>query len=459
MKKRLFLTVIPTVLALSACNVKAPVNKEKENDEASDIFLEDDLAHEEIFGDCGAIEYDLGQPEGLQPRRSFLDRNLDDVDPMETPKIGVQYQPLTNDKYAIRYVAAISSLNVTATWTRDICDANGNRPRDDGYSSIQFPVTKAYSALSESGADGNDAPALPSSVGSQYHYFVVFTLRNIPKNKANSYLFGYLTITSLDGTSSVSSQARISKVSGGNSFKFDPTSDDYHGYFIQGNIGGSAAPIKLNGEPSEGNYAQKENLPLSADDTFGVFKYQQPLGENHAGEHFQFFGYEQLKTGAKFFSRVTEKDYFKVPGTGDYDLYLNTSHEIHIVTPYAGRTSAKLYFKPGDSWTGYIESHQGYCGYGLYIYNDNENRSDWRTLSDEGHPGIYSCDPINIYDWPNCILVRLEPGRSPNWDYRWSQTRNLYTNAEEGNIYYVNNDASTDAGVKADGHWDFYIPE
>lgn len=299
MKKKLCLALLPSVLVLSACNLETPVNNEKEIDGISEIFLEDDLAHEEIFGQSGAIEYDLGQPESLQPRRAFFDKRLDDIDPLEKPVIGVQYAREEDGDYAIRYVAAISSLQVTAAWTRDIGDSNGNRPRDDGHSSIQFPVQKAYSALSETGVDGDDAPVLPSSVGSKYHYFVVFTLRNIPENKANSYLFGYLTLTSLDGTSSILSDARISKVSGGNSFKFDPTSDDYHGYFLQGSIGGSSAPIKLDGEPSEGNYAQKEDLPLSADDTFGVFKYQQPLGENHVGEHFQFFGYEQLKKGVK----------------------------------------------------------------------------------------------------------------------------------------------------------------
>ena len=99
MKKKLLLTFLPAVLVLSACGGRALQNNPNNNNgaiEAEDIFEEDTLAHEEIFGG-EAVSYKLGQPEGLQPRRGFLDRNLDAVDPMETPSIGVQYLQYHDD--------------------------------------------------------------------------------------------------------------------------------------------------------------------------------------------------------------------------------------------------------------------------------------------------------------------------------------------------------------------------
>ena len=447
MKKKLCLAILPAALMLSACS---GITQNLEN-ERKDAFTEDTLAHEELFGG-NAHAFDLGQQKGLQPRKSIMEQRFEDPDPLTQPTIGVQYAVEPDGDYAIRYVAAIASLRVQATWTRDIAEVNGGRTKDG--QSLQFPVNKAYDALSEAGEDGNEAPLLPSSVGSEYRYFVVYTLRNIPEDKVNSYLFGYLTLTSLEGEGSVSTQARVSRVGGGNTYKFDIASSDYHGYFIKGSIGGSSNPIKLDGTPSEGNYAQKENLSLSANDTFGIFKYQQASDSNHTGEHFQFFGYEQLRRSAQFFSRVSEKDYYKVPGTGTYKLYLTTSHEVHIITPDAGKTSAKFYFKTGLSWGTSAR-------YALNAFNNNANPATqcWITLSRIDDTDYYTCNAFSAVEWPEIQLVRLNPGTSTyNWDGDWwSKTGNLSTDSA-GNIFYVNDDATTNRDQDAPGNWNLYLP-
>ena len=231
MKKKFLLTFLPAFLILSACNGGLKQNKENnenvpdEVSEANGDFEEDTLAHEELFGGLGIQSYSLGQSESLQPKKAFLNERLaEPVNPLTTPQIGVQFRKYSVtynpgqwnesvvDYYAIRYVAAIASLSVTATWTRDISDVYGLRPRDG--QSLQVPIKTAYSAVSSGDDETGDTYTTPESVGSDYHFFVVFTLRQIPMDKVNSYLYAYLTLTSLDGSSSVESRARVSKVGG-----------------------------------------------------------------------------------------------------------------------------------------------------------------------------------------------------------------------------------------------------
>ena len=424
MRKKFLLTIIPALMVLSAC---AGAQPRQEAVQQEPEFVEDTLAHEEIFGEAG--------------RQIKLTPYKDPVVPsdpsLRKPLVGVQYKDEGGGKYAVRYVAAIAALDVEATWTRGICDKAGVQKQTGDNKFVNKVVEYAYTAVSADSGSG-DAYTTPEAVNENFHYFVVYTLRNVPADQLNSYLFAYLTLTK--GVESVKSLARVSKISGGNTFTYD--TDSGTGYFIQGTINGVAnSVLPINDTPTGTNYAQEENFTLAANDTFGLFKY--------ASDHFQCFGYDQLRRGAQFLPKVTDSNYIKASGAGSYSLYLTNSNEIHIVAPDAAKASTKLYFKPGDDWTSYA------ARYALYVFNDSTSTNDWFDLTQVGSTGIYTCDAFSAVTWPNCIFCRMNPGNSTNdWGQKWSQTENLST-GDVGNIFYVNNDSGTGDGCK--GNWNLYL--
>ena len=74
---------------------------------------------------------------------------------------------------SIRFIAAISSLNVTASFDRVMYSGNTDNVLKESKS---YPVTTAYASLE----DGDDS-LLPSSFGEEFHYFITYTMNNIPE--------------------------------------------------------------------------------------------------------------------------------------------------------------------------------------------------------------------------------------------------------------------------------------
>lgn len=428
MKKNLLLTIIPALMVLSACAGTAP---KQEVIPQEPEFAEDTLAHEEIFGN-------IGQQVKLTP---YKDPYVSSDPSLKTPLVGVQYKDDGDGKFAIRYVAAISALDVEATWVRGICNSSGVQQLTGNDKFVEKPVTYAYKAVSADNGSG-DAYTTPESVDSDFHYFVVYTLREVPAEHVNSYLFAYLKLTK--GAETVRSLARISKVDGGKTFTFDTESSIE--YFIQGTIGGTPdRTLPINDSPTGTNYAQEEEFTLSANDMFGLFKC--------GSDHFQCFGYNQLRRGAQFFSKVSSSNYIKVPGAGKYNLYLTNSNEVHIVAPDTAKGSAKFYFSPGTNWGTSAR-------YALNAFNNaaNPKTQKWMPLTQIGTSGIYTCDAFDATEWPEFQLVRLNPGTATyNWDGDWwSKTGNLSA-SDVGNIFYVNNNASTNRDDTAEGNWNLYL--
>ena len=412
MKKQFLLAVLPALLVLSACSAGPK--------KANNVLLEDALAHEEIFGEVGnAID--------LRVRKTAVQENNDEVSSqpvgaaksLSAPAVGVQYQPLTNGYYAIRYVAAINDLDVSAVWTRNICKSNGERIKTQ---SSQVVVTKAYSALAADG--GVDLPA-------ENQHYVVYTLRNIPESDLNSYLFAYLTLTK--GEESVKSIARISRMAAGNTFTIDTAS--VNGYFLQGKIGGSnkIEPIEdVSGVEGSQNYAQKEGISFAANDEFGLFKYVS--GSN---EHFQCFGYNQYQSGTTFVQNVSSSNYAKIYLGGKYSLYLNKSNQIYF---NAGEVKTTIYFEPNDSWK------QGGAFFQIW------DSANWIRMTDVGN-GIYSAE-LDVGNHSSINFCRMNPTQGSsdgmNWvdgnNYRvWNQTQNVSVTREFNTLlsnpkYHLNSD-------------------
>ena len=90
MKKRFLLGILPALLALSSCTFMESATVVKGNE-----FLEDTLAHDELFA---------GQ-RALQPKRAIGDIENPDTD--SDPAIGIQ-SIVQDGKVSFRFVAAVA---------------------------------------------------------------------------------------------------------------------------------------------------------------------------------------------------------------------------------------------------------------------------------------------------------------------------------------------------------------
>ena len=143
MKKKILLFALPALLVLSSCANIPSVNNQL-------VFKEDTEAHSEIFGG-EETPFELKQ---MNPRRTMTPGEGS----LLKPKIGVQFRaPYTvgaNDYIAIRFVAAIASLDTKVEWTRAAYDASGNMHG----TKETIETTKAYSSLID---DGEPVAASP----------------------------------------------------------------------------------------------------------------------------------------------------------------------------------------------------------------------------------------------------------------------------------------------------------
>ena len=143
MKERLFLLALPALMALSSCTYLASGNAQPKGN----FFKEAADAQQEIFG---------GQEKALEVRAKAPNRSA--AGDMLEPVIGVQYRAAYDkggqSKIAVRFVAAIASLDVNAQWTRELFDDTGTIDGSKG----TFEVTKAYTQL-----NSNSTPITPAA--------------------------------------------------------------------------------------------------------------------------------------------------------------------------------------------------------------------------------------------------------------------------------------------------------
>ena len=127
----------------------------------SELFLESTQGTD-MFDDC---------QEGLRlqgPRRAQETGDLLASD--------VKVQVSNIDRFgnrSIRYVAAISSLAVDASFERTIYNENGSVFAESSVKAVQY----AYESIIANGEE-----VLPSSFGEGYNYFIVYTLGNVPES-------------------------------------------------------------------------------------------------------------------------------------------------------------------------------------------------------------------------------------------------------------------------------------
>lgn len=334
MKKKLLLAVLPAVMVLTSCGAR-PATNEK-------VFLEDTLAHEEIFGG-------FESPVDLRVRREG-----EGLSSISAPKIGYQisYNSVT-DKLAIRFVAAIKETAVNAYWRRGTADPEGGSPNNKKFSDAAQPAYTYYEEL-----NGGAGP-IKAGEGEYEGYvgFVVYTIHNIPyTDNKDSYVAAYLNLVGAENSNihnnSQGLAVRIEKKNNNESinvFAFDPT---VTGHFLTGTIngtlfdGGEHGLYRESGNLPSGNNAWYEKVAIKTTDSFGSFYYEQD-------SKFMFFGNEKYSNTAVDYLKESSLAGFNTAKTYDgyYSLYLSSENADHIYPTLVGY-QAPIYFNAGgdDLW-------------------------------------------------------------------------------------------------------------
>ena len=391
MKRKYFLAILPALLALSSCSFGP---KAKEN-----IMLEDTTAHEELFGDVGdAIE--LRQ---LQPRRA--------VEDLVAPKIGVQYRSYDGGNYyAVRYVAEVATLNVSAVWTRGVCkEADGTVTKAMG----EVETTTAYAHVNDGGVIQD-----PSS---GYSAFVVYTIYDIPAAYKDFYMVAYLTLTD-DRDESVVSKAKVTQLyEGGNSFDINRVYDEgssqyvfeHTGHFLQGTING-AITIKDHDSSvhdSGNNTASYKDIDLLADDQFGSFYFA------HNAFEFYWFG-TYFDNSLGFFEAASMSGYASPKESGQYIIGVSRGNQDHIYTSVNHFDSEiTVWFKPGK-W------NVGGAKFAIYMFGGGQGDSIQWLASDEKE-GVWKWTTYDSIKYPSMIFIRIKNDGGLTFDDKWAQTRNI----------------------------------
>lgn len=331
MKNKTFLLILPALMALSSCTyLSSGVAQPKGN-----LFKEDASAHSEVFDE---------ESEAFEFRKQpFMKSSLDDF---VEPKIGVQYGAKYNISetetpewcFAIRFVAAVGSLDVDATWTRTIYKDDGTKLG----TTENRPTTQAYAVLN--GGDGVGTIRADEEVMDNtddfvpYNYYVAYTIYDIPYDSFNDYYAtAYLTLTDPYGSyEPVSSKMMVARLGGGAKAKFDK---DKTGFFLagilDGKVGNTANP---NGDIKGGNAAAFAEY-LAVGDRVMVVQIQDGKLKVWNGDN--------LQSGNADAADVDNM--IEINTASRYALFLNTDNEIWH-TGYA--TTYCTYYVRGPAASG-----------------------------------------------------------------------------------------------------------
>lgn len=380
MKKAFLLGILPALMALSSC-AGAGSKVEPKND---NLFLEDTLAHEEIFG-----EAEIEIQNYKQPLRS------PELSP--EPTYGVQYQD-AGDYVHMRFIAAVSLPDVgaaTAKWTRTMYKGHGEPEGQSGAvykAQADKECTRAYTSL-VNGESTLTLTAFNTEYGTSYNYFIVYTMLNIPKEGYEDYsIRAFVTISDVASTKGVA--ATVGKTANAT---FDL---DRSGHFISGRFNGSHNEFASNHD-LEGNYAAYD-VTLKEGDTFALIYYNSETNVF-------------LLNGT---ARDDDKGYFcdnsKNTMTSNYDgdvtVYLNTSDKIYIKTSVD--LIRPIYVDVSErTWWG--QASDRYTA--LWAFGGSK-ADEWIVLNRVGTSNLYvTPNPIDPADHDQFIVVDSRAS-TPTWD-------------------------------------------
>ena len=326
MNKKLLLLALPVLMAMSSCTYLASGTVQK-----ADFFKEEASAKTDIFG---------GEEEAVALRKNEPFRSAESD--MAEPIIGVQYRAAyeknSTSYIAVRFVAAVKSLDVNAEWTRSVYEANGSRHGSEA----SYETTQAYTALS-----GMGETIYPSSYGAGYNYFVAYTLYDIPATgKEDLYIVANLKLTDTVGEGeghpldAVYSKAMAARIGGGVTAKFDRNQS---GFFLAGKINNQEnAVLSQEGttrEDWEGQNAASFTGPFVDGDKFVVAQKTASTFRVWDSGCLEDANSDVLKTG-----RMIE-----INANQNYTFYLNKSNQIYH-TKYGAYTNYYVRGSAANGW-------------------------------------------------------------------------------------------------------------
>lgn len=398
MRRRYLVFAIPFVLALTSCS---HVTISKPN-----IFNEDTLAHEEIFGDTEIVNQLHIKKHNLQNLdSSFVD-------------IGYQTQyDNENDKISIRYVAALKDANVKAVWHRGVAKGDGTQTK--AFNSGAFESKKIYKSLK----NGNQIITAGEDDYSDYVGFIVYTLTDIPYTaNADSYIGAYLSLTDLDNSSNSFNTnvyaIKIEKNADNTSKNLFNFASNINSYFLQGTFNGQKQTIFDDENVSgSGNRASYSNLELTENDQFGSFYFD--------GNSFQYFNYSvYYDNSLGFFDEASINGYVSPKLGGKYTLYVSNGNNTvnHVYTSASYFTSnITMWLKPGK-W------EKDGARFTIYSFNNNDSNVApiWRKLAMDTKNSLYRIDNYDTQTYPDFIFCRMDGDDVlNNWDNVWNKTSDL----------------------------------
>lgn len=428
MKRKMLLTVIPALMVLAGCN---PLSDYAAAGTKVNLFAEDTLAHEEIFGNS---ELGLKKPEPFR------------LNPVSSaaPAIAVQTARSgsgDNEKISIRFVAAVritgTLSDATAVWTRTMYQNDGHVK--EGKGEAEKASNKAYTIINDGGSELNISD-FNSSLGlegeSAYTHFVTYTMLNIPiagqNNASNHYLKVYLTVN--DG-GTTTSKVVATTVDQKTQLSYD-FAKDKTGYFgLKKTVSAGVTSFASFDRSSEtlGNYARFVNVSLNKDESFVLV--------NSASDYFAVHGYDKVHAADSSdtnFEQDGQSQFAKAKATASHYFYLSSGSGTENYIYRTDATKTKTYYlKPNSNWT------ENWAWFALYTH---ETSDKWYKMYDVGS-GIYGCDVV--YTNLNSLLFifcRMDKDKQDNlsWDARWNQTGDLNDdNAYTNNLFTI-----------PDGAWD-----
>ena len=408
MKKKYLLVLLPAALVLTSCGIKPAAKNE--------AFLEDTLAHEEIFGkvsECFAPKRAYNPNAGTLRFDGDLNPGLDPDITNEPPTIGVQsVYDSANNKVSFRFVAAVHFNDAdareasNAVWTRCVSKTDcSSYPLDDA---TPAPACNtAYLALSNGGTPYSIGDYNDDHNGTGYTHFVVYTLRNIDLSKysgSSYYVSAYLSMSGAVGN--VSSKAVAIRFDRQKQYAYD---HNLGTGFIEGTFGGNPAIIEKTAVNNDSNAASFLEQSISKGDTFVVKAFD---GTKLKIRNTSNFTGENNHSGYYF---ADDSGNMKANFKGTYNIYLNSSHEIYIS---ANDVKRPLYAKPTN--VGGLDSWWGKDGRwtALYAYNEDvtPKREAWFVLTADGDY-LKTTEEVDSSLYNKAIFVEMKSGTStPSWD-------------------------------------------
>lgn len=321
MKIKGLLIVLPALMVLAGCSNKPIATKNE--------FVEDTLAHEEIFGGVSAQKHELGKqmPNNLKGDGEFY-----------KPVVFWQQKDNNDGTCSIRFVAAIEDETTSAVWTRSVHTIDGDFKKEKD----NFEVTTVYETVDTSRNPGVENRESATNVEAEedgtkpFSYFAIYCLLNIPYVEAeNYYLDAYITVS--NGTKTkISDVGSLNVVYQTKHLKYSLGDENRYIYELYDSSSGTYSFVESN--VLEGtNYFNVSGKYLNDGDSF-VFHYID-FDNDALTYSFVDYGYEALRESSNFYDDGS--GFITVAYHGTYSITLTDSEIIQI---------KKLYYFEGPSW-------------------------------------------------------------------------------------------------------------